>query len=191
VEERRGASFDWKGPRVYVRYPRESDRRAFLTLRRESEAFLAPWEPTPPPGNQRYNDATYDKILAIARTDRRHGLFIVRREDDVLLGGIHFNEVVRGAFQSCYLGYWIGAPYARQGYMGEALKLGLSFAFEQLELHRVEANVIPQNAASMALVERLGFRREGLSERYLKIAGSWEDHVRWAMTSEEWGRERG
>ena len=94
---------------------------------------------------------------------------------------INLNEIVRGAFQSAYLGYYIGTPYAGQGYMMEALKLVIEYAFNELRLHRLEANIQPQNAASLALVKRCGFRKEGFSPRYLKIDGDWRDHERWAI----------
>jgi ribosomal-protein-alanine N-acetyltransferase len=98
------------------------------------------------------------------------------------------NEIVRGPAQSAYLGYWIGAPYAKQGYLTEALPLALSHAFHALGLHRVEANIMPTNRPSLALVKRAGFRREGYSPRYLKIAGRWRDHERWALLAEDWQR---
>ncbi len=98
---------------------------------------------------------------------------------------MNFNEIVRGLFQSAYMGYWIGEPFARQGYMGEALRAALDYAFGALGLHRVEANIQPGNEASIALVKRAGFRLEGHSPRYLKIGGGWRDHERWALTVEE------
>jgi [ribosomal protein S5]-alanine N-acetyltransferase len=107
------------------------------------------------------------------------------------MGAVNVNEIVRGPAQSAFLGYWIGAPYARQGYMTEALRLALRHAYTTLGLHRVEANIMPINRASIALVKRAGFRREGYSARYLKIAGRWSDHERWALTIEDWrARER-
>jgi [ribosomal protein S5]-alanine N-acetyltransferase len=89
-----------------------------------------------------------------------------------------------------YLGYWVGAPFEGQGYMREGLALALRRAFGALKLHRVEANIQPENARSIALVKRAGFRREGYSERYLKIAGRWRDHERWAMTVEDYRMRR-
>jgi [ribosomal protein S5]-alanine N-acetyltransferase len=118
---------------------------------------------------------------------------IWRRSDDVLVGAINLTEIVRGQFQSGYLGYYIGAPYAKQGYMTEALQGMLALAFRQLRLHRVEANIQPGNRASVHLVRRAGFRREGYSPRYLKIGGRWRDHERWALLAENWrlvGRRR-
>jgi [ribosomal protein S5]-alanine N-acetyltransferase len=111
---------------------------------------------------------------------------IRRRADGALVGAINLTEIVRGSFQSGYLGYYIGAAYAGQGYMTEALQLMLRLAFRQLRLHRVEANIQSTNHASLRLVRRAGFRREGYSPRYLKIAGRWRDHERWALLVEDW-----
>ncbi len=112
-------------------------------------------------------------------------LFILRREDDALLGSIEFSQIVLGPFRSSYLGYYVGEPFAGKGYMTEALGLGLRHAFQALRLHRVEANVQPGNTSSIRLLRRLGFTREGFSRRYLKIAGRWRDHERWALLAED------
>ena len=114
------------------------------------------------------------------------GLLVRRIDDDAILGAIEISQVVRGAFRSAYLGYQVGAPYARQGYMTEALGLALAYAFGPVGLHRVEANIQPANVPSIALVRRLGFTREGYSRRYLKICGRWRDHERWALLVEDW-----
>jgi ribosomal-protein-alanine N-acetyltransferase len=107
-----------------------------------------------------------------------------------LAGVINVSEIVRGPFQSAYLGYYALAPHAGQGYMTEGLALALRWIFGELRLHRVEANIQPGNAASRALARRLGFRREGLSPRYLKVGGRWRDHERWALTVDDWRRQR-
>jgi ribosomal-protein-alanine N-acetyltransferase len=99
---------------------------------------------------------------------------------------INVSEIVRGAFQSAYLGYYAFVPHAGRGHMTEGLALALRWAFGTLHLHRVEANIQPDNEASRALVRRLGFRREGFSPRYLKIGGRWRDHERWALVAEDW-----
>lgn len=122
--------------------------------------------------------------------DRAACRLIHRRSDGALVGGINLTAIVRGMFQSGCLGCYIGASYAGRGYMTEALQLMLRTAFRTLRLHRVEASIQPGNRASIALVERAGFRREGYSRRYLKIAGRWRDHERWALLAEEW-RPRG
>ena len=103
---------------------------------------------------------------------------------------INVSEIVRGPFRSAYLGYYAFVPHAGRGYMTEALTLALRWAFRGLRLHRVEANIQPGNQASRALVRGLGFRREGFSRRYLKVAGRWRDHERWALVAEDWRRHR-
>jgi ribosomal-protein-alanine N-acetyltransferase len=113
-------------------------------------------------------------------------LLICCAHDGAIVGGITFSEIGRGSFQSACLGYQIGAPFARRGYMTEAIGLALTFAFMRLRWHRVEANIQPGSGPSLALVRRAGFRREGLSRRYLKIGGRWRDHERWALLAENW-----
>jgi ribosomal-protein-alanine N-acetyltransferase len=98
------------------------------------------------------------------------------------------NEIVRGLFQSAYLGFYAFAAHRGRGHMFEGMKLVLARVFNRSRLHRLEANIQPRNARSIALVARLGFRREGLSPRYLKVAGRWRDHERWALTVEDWRR---
>ncbi len=114
------------------------------------------------------------------------GFLVLRHEDDALAGVINISEIVRGAFCSAFVGYYAFAPLAGHGYMTEGLALALDIAFRKLRLHRVEINVQPTNARSMALAIRLGFTREGYSRRYLKIAGRWRDHVHFAMLAEDW-----
>jgi len=108
------------------------------------------------------------------------------------VGAINLTGIIRGSFQSGYLGYYIGAPYCGKGYMTEALELMLTLAFRGHRLHRVEANIQPGNQGSLRLVQRAGFHREGYSPRYLKIGGRWRDHERWALLVDEWrsGRKR-
>jgi ribosomal-protein-alanine N-acetyltransferase len=115
--------------------------------------------------------------------------FVVLRVSGELAGVINVSEIVRGAFHSAYLGYYAFVPHAGRGYMTEGLALALRWVFGTLRLHRVEANIQPGNEASRALVRRLGFRREGFSPRYLKIAGRWRDHERWALVAEDWRKE--
>jgi len=110
----------------------------------------------------------------------------VRTAENELAGVININEVVRGTFLSGYLGYYAFVPHAGLGYMTEGLRAVVSRAFRGLRLHRLEANIQPDNEPSRRLVQRLGFRLEGFSPRYLKVAGRWRDHERWALTAEEW-----
>ncbi|MDJ0973012.1 MAG: GNAT family protein [Planctomycetota bacterium] len=174
------------GPRTYLRPPRESDRVPFRQLVEASRAFLAPWEPLAPPDAG--PDHRFERLLAADDRKRNLKHFVCSLEDDRLLGCMNVNNVVRGVGQYASLGYWIGAPHAGQGYMTEALQLALAFVFGPLRLHRIEANVRPENEASVALVQRAGFRLEGRSLRYLKIAGQWADHERYAMLVDEYER---
>jgi ribosomal-protein-alanine N-acetyltransferase len=169
-----------RGARLLLRAPRAEDEREFLSLVASSRRFLTPWG-SPPADAERF--AVY---LRRSRESTFAALLLVRREDQALLGAVNLSEIVRGIFRSAYLGYWIGAPYARQGYMHEGLGLALDHAFKTLRLHRLEANIQPTNTASKKLVESLGFRLEGYSPRYLKIGGRWRDHERWAILKEDW-----
>jgi len=110
----------------------------------------------------------------------------VLRSSGELVGVINLNEIVRASFQGAYLGCYAFLPHVGRGYMSEGLQLILRRAFGDLRLHRVEANIQPENKSSLAFFRRLGFRREGYSPRYLKVAGRWRDHERWALLAEEW-----
>ena len=115
---------------------------------------------------------------------------VCRIEDDVIAGVFTLSQIFRRGFQNAYLGYYAYEPYAGQGYMREGMQLVLRHIFGTMKLHRVEANVQPGNDRSIALAKKAGFRREGFSPRYLKIAGRWRDHERWAMTAEDWRSRR-
>jgi ribosomal-protein-alanine N-acetyltransferase len=178
------------GERVLLRWPRPGDRSAFHALREASREHLAPWEPEavePDPGSRR----RFRSFLRTRRTPDRRRTLVVRRADDALLGAISLSNITRGVFQNATLGYWIGAPHARQGYMREALDLMVGLAFDGLGLHRLEANLRPENEASRALARGAGFRLEGLSPQFLRIAGAWRDHERWALLEPEWRARQG
>lgn len=174
------------GERVFLRPPEEADRDAFRRLIAESQAFLAPWEPKA--ATDAGPDHRFERLVAGNAKGGSYKHFACHLTDGQVMGCMNVNNVVRGVGQYASLGYWIGAPYARQGFMTEALQLALLYAFEGLGLHRVEANVRPANAASVALVRRAGFRLEGYSPQYLKIAGDWADHERYALLVAEWSR---
>lgn len=178
------------GERTLLRSPYLADEDEYLALRRASADFHRPWEPAPPAGLDVHSPEAFRAFLAGSRCERRLRTLLCRRDDGCIVGGINFNEIVRGPFQNAFLGYWIGAPFARRGYMREGLALALDFAFGEFGLHRVEANVRPENVASIALVRGAGFRLEGYSRRYLEIAGNWCDHERWALLADDW-RELG
>lgn len=170
--------------RVVLGPPRAADEAEYLALNRRSRAFHRGWVEPP---------TTRTAFAAYLRRSRQPGtvaFLIRRRSDGAIVGTVQLSHVVRGRLRSAYLGFSIGTPYARQGYMREALELALRHAFSRLRLHRVEANVQPTNAASRALVRRLGFAREGYSPRYLKIAGRWRDHERWALLVDDWRARR-
>lgn len=165
--------------RVRLDQPAPDDRREFIELVEASVDLHRPW--TYPPADA----SSYRRMLERNRADNFFALLARRTEDDAIVGLFELSDVVRGAFQNCYLGYWVGGPYAGQGYMREGMQLALRFAFNDLRLHRVEANIQPANKKSLALAKRAGFRREGFSPRYLKIGGRWRDHERWAILSDD------
>ncbi len=171
--------------RVRLAEPTTGDRREFLDLVEASAELHRPW--TYPPADA----ASYRRLLERNRADNFYALLARRASDDAIVGLFEFSEVVRGGFQNSYLGYWVGAPFAGQGYMTEGMQLALRFAFSELRLHRVEANIQPANKRSLALAKRAGFRREGFSPRYLKIGGRWRDHERWAILSDDRSIGRG
>jgi [ribosomal protein S5]-alanine N-acetyltransferase len=170
--------------RVSLRSPRRDDEIEYLALMKRSRAFYRGLAAPP------YLAREYRAWLTRARSPTCRVWLILRRTDRAIVGSIEISQIVRGRFQSAYLGYRIGAPYAGQGYMGEALPLALVQAFRRLKLHRLEANVQPANRPSLRLLRRLGFRREGYSPRYLKLGGQWRDHERWALLAEEWRTRR-
>lgn len=130
-------------------------------------------------------EEAFDVYLERLKLPTNAGFWVVTEADE-LAGVINLSEIVRGVFRSAYLGYYAFVPFAGRGYMRRGLQAVVSRAFRKLRLHRLEANIQPGNETSRQLVARLGFRCEGYSPRYLKIAGRWRDHERWAMTAEEW-----
>ena len=179
-------------PRVYVRPPRRSDAPAFIAAVAASRGLHRHWVQPPATAAE---FATYLARFAGPRArDPAHathaGFLVCRVADDAPVGVFNLSEIVRGSFHSAYLGYYGFAPHAGQGYMSEGMALVLVATFRQLRLHRVEANVQPANARSIALVRAAGFTREGYSRRYVKIAGRWRDHERWAILAEDWRAQR-
>lgn len=172
------------GPRVYLRPPRIDDAAAFLAAVRASRALHGPW--TQPPHTKARYDAFVARFGADDEASTNAGYLVMRREDRALVGVFNFSEIVRGAFRSTYLGYMGFLPHTGHGYMTEGMALALDVAFRKLGLHRVEVNIQPTNMRSLALAKRIGFTREGYSRRYVKIAGRWRDHERYAMLAEDW-----
>ena len=174
--------------RVYLRRPTARDTETFIASVSASRRLHGAWVSAPS------TRAAYRGYLARfgrpVRTAQHVGYLALRSEDDALVGVLNFSEIVRGLFQSAYLGYYAFAPHAGRGYMAEAIALALDRAYGELALHRVEVNVQPTNRRSLALVERVGFEREGFSRRYVRIGERWRDHVRFAMLAEDWPRAR-
>lgn len=174
-----------RGDLVFLRHPTGRDKAAYIKLREASEAHLFPWEPRDASGEPPAHDELFDRVLSSADTESTQRMLICSVADGTIAGQVSLNQIFRGPFLSCMAGYWIGSPFTRRGYMTQALQLACKHAFETLKLHRVQANIIPTNKPSRALVQKLGFRFEGLAKRYLQIAGQWQDHEHWALTSEE------
>jgi ribosomal-protein-alanine N-acetyltransferase len=167
------------GDRVRLRHPRASDFSEWAALRARSRDFLQPWEPTWPADD--LTRAAFRRRLAAYAREIEAGtgfpFFVFRAEDDRLVGGVTLSNVRRGVAQTATLGYWIGKPYARQGFILAATRAVAHFAFSGLKLHRLEAACLPSNVASRTLLLKAGFEVEGKARAYLKINGVWEDHI--------------
>ncbi|APX21858.1 ribosomal-protein-alanine N-acetyltransferase [Salipiger profundus] len=168
--------------RLLLRPPQHGDFNAWVSLRMESRGYLTPWEPS----------WAADHLTRRAFTNRVYWanrsiqggtavpLFIFRREDEQLLGAITLDNIRRGPAQSGVLGYWTGQPFARQGFMRESIAAIVHHAFERLDLSRIEAACLPENVPSRGLLERSGFKYEGVAQSYLQINGRWRTHVLYA-----------
>ena len=174
--------------RLYLRRPRLMDWRAWAAVRGASRDFLVPWEPSWP--EDALTIAAYRRRLRQIsvewRSDQGYGLFLFSKAGDELVGGVNLSNVRRGVAQTASLGYWMGGAFANRGMMGEALRVLLPYAFERVNLHRIEAACLPHNKASRALLAKLGFREEGHAVKYLKINGIWQDHVLHALLAENY-----
>jgi ribosomal-protein-alanine N-acetyltransferase len=175
------------GDGVTLRLPQSGDYAAWASLREQSRAFLTPWEPTWP-ADDLTRTAFRRRIRRYAedqRNDIAYAFMVFREGDDALVGGLTLANIRRGVAQAGSIGYWVGAPYARQGYMTAALRTLIPFGFGALRLHRLEAACIPTNAASIGLLEKTGFRREGYARQYLCINGIWQDHLLYARLPDD------
>ena len=168
--------------RLLLRLPQHGDFRQWSVLRRQSEGFLTPWEPTW--SNDHLTRRAFTNRVSWAarcfRSDTALPLFLLRKDDDVLIGAITLDNIRRGPAQAGTLGYWVGAPFVRQGYMHEAIGAVVHHAFTQMDLSRIEAACLPENAASRGVLERAGFKYEGVAQSYLQINGRWRNHVLYA-----------
>ena len=168
--------------RMTLRPPAHSDFRAWTGLRRESEELLTKWEPSWAEDHlsrKAFTNRVYWAQRSVANGSAMP-LFLIRRSDQVLLGAITLDNIRRGPAQAGTLGYWTGQPHIRQGYMREAIMAVVHYAFTRLELSRIEAACLPENVASRGLLERSGFKYEGVAQSYLQIDGRWRTHVLYA-----------
>ena len=175
------------GRTVTLRVPQGSDYDEWARLREVSRDFLTPWEPTWPADDltrsafrrrlKRYNEDL--------RNDLAYAFLIFRNDDNAMVGGLTLANIRRGVAQAGSIGYWVGAPFARRGHMTAAMRALIPFCFGTLRLHRLEAACIPSNAASVALLEKTGFQREGYARAYLCINGTWQDHLLYARLKDD------
>ncbi len=161
-----------------IREPKAEDENDFLSAMQRSQSLHYPWVKPP------LTSEEFKAYLKRSQMQNQKSYFVC--ELDNIVGVFNINEIVRGFFESAYLGFYVVADYASKGYMSAGLKLVLEQVFNELKLHRLEANIQPENKASINLVQANGFRNEGYSPRYLKIDGQWRDHERWAITYEDW-----
>jgi ribosomal-protein-alanine N-acetyltransferase len=176
-----------RGLRVYMRPPAMGDYASWAELRAGSREHLVPWEP----------QWTRDELSRSAfrrrlrhyqreqRDDLGYAFFIFALGTEMLVGGITLSNIRRGVSQAGSLGYWIGAKHARQGLMSDAVRALVHHAFAEMRLHRLEAACLPVNYASIGVLERCGFEREGLARHYLKINGMWQDHLLFARINDD------
>jgi ribosomal-protein-alanine N-acetyltransferase len=176
-----------EGEGVYLRQPQMSDFPEWATLREKSRSFLEPWEPIWP-ADDLTRGAFRRRLKRYAedhRNDHAYSFFIFRVDGNVLVGGVTLSNVRRGVAQACSVGYWMGVPYARRGLMSRALRALIPFSYNHLRLHRLEAACITTNVASIRLLEKSGFQREGYARQYLCINGMWQDHLLYARLRDD------
>jgi [ribosomal protein S5]-alanine N-acetyltransferase len=181
-----------KGDRVTLRPPRLRDHSEWARLRGSSRGFLEPWEPSW--AWDELERPAWRQRLARYRRDYAQGTgmtyFVVENEGGRITGGISMGNIRRGVSQSAQIGYWMGEQHAGKGYMGAAIAMLLDHAFVAMRLNRIEAACIPRNERSIRVLEKAGFRREGLLRSYLRINGTWQDHFLYAITADEYARAR-
>ena len=168
--------------RLTLRLPMHADYRAWCALRQDSRDFLQKWEPTWAPDH--FSRKSFTNRVYWSQRALQQGtavpFFLIRREDSSLLGAITLDNIRRGPAQAGTTGYWIGQPFARQGYMREAISALVRYAFDTLDISRIEAGCLPENVPSRRLLESCGYKYEGVAQSYLQIDGRWRNHVLYA-----------
>ncbi len=167
------------GTKLYLRYPKIEDFAEFTALNIASKKFHRGL--VNPPTDEK----SFAEYLKRNESEANECLLICENTSGKIAGAINLSQIFYGVFQNAYLGYYIGADFADKGLMSEAISLVLKFAFKNLKLHRVEANVQPQNLSSIAVLRKNIFTKEGFSRKYLKIGGRWRDHERWAIIADD------
>lgn len=173
-----------------LRPPRTTDVGELRRLLRHNQAHLKPWNPAPRPGEDPTSITEVSNTVLRQRREWKHGrsfvfMLALRTEPTRFVGKVALNGVMRGAMHGAYLGYWMDVDHQGEGLCTEGIRAVLEFAFGPAQLHRIQAAIMPRNPRSIRVIEKLEFRREGYAERYLHIAGKWEDHILYARTREE------
>lgn len=168
------------GKKCFLRYPTIEDLAEFTTNAKQSAKFHR--NLVNPPKNK----ADYEDFLTRNESEANEYLLVCQKSDAAIVGAVNLSQIFRRVFQNCYLGYYLFEKYTGKGLMTEAGSLVLCHAFKNLKLHRVEANVQPENLPSIAVLQRNGFTKEGFSRKYLKIGGKWRDHERFAIIRDDW-----
>ena len=176
-----------RGHGLLLRAPQMSDFLQWAHLRETSRNYLTPWEPIWPSDDLTRSGfrRRLRRYAEDQRNDIAYSFLIFHSQDDALVGGLTLANVRRGVSQAGSIGYWVGAPFARQGFMTAAVQALVPFCFGSLKLHRLEAACIPTNKPSIALLEKCGFQREGYARKYLCINGTWQDHLLYARLKED------
>jgi ribosomal-protein-alanine N-acetyltransferase len=173
-----------KGKKVFLRLPKPEDFAEFTASSKASRKFHK--NLVSPPIDRK----GFDEYLERSESEANKSFLICRVADGAIVGTINLSQIFRQTFLNAYLGYLLFEEYTGKGLMTEAIELILKFAFKTLKLHRIEANVQPQNAASITVLQRVNFTKEGFSAKYLKIGGCWRDHERWAIIVEDWRKNK-
>lgn len=174
--------------RLVLRVLDKSYAELVLDYYLRNKLFLAEWEAVKGEEfySKQYQEKQLDKELSDMEDGRSFRLWLFKRQDESrIIGSVGFNNIVRGAFQSCHLGYKGDKDEVNKGYITEAIKKGIEIIFNEFGLHRIEANIMPKNKRSLRVVEKLGFYNEGMAYKYLKINGKWEDHIHMVLLNDK------